>query len=442
MKKFLCIFSAVAAFLVACNKEIAVETPEGIISGHTNITFNLTANHPDDNADTRAVKQGWERGDVIFVFFDNQPAPKHLKMLYDGSVWEYIPSGSSSGSGPVPVGGSSSGNLEFTEGQTGMMRAVYLPFGNGETVYRGTSDEFKFSKVYYAYYATAALDYKVTNNTVSGSFDMVIPDGYVQFHIHEDEAMSSTSGGVALVSTAGYTLATDAVTPAGLQSVLANTLEIVETSDKGAGDEMTGYSYGDGFLFSGRLKGDYPYGGYYFTKTMNSNGIRQDYFVKRDRELKSHSAIKLPAIGDGRWVSVGSDVGVVIEGIAFKTCNYGCTLPEQRGSSYAFDDANALQGVTLPSKEQFEKIVTECGWTWLTVHGHAGTVVKGSGVGFIFLPSKLEQGASRYWSSTEYDIDNLRAWNLYFASFTHNSLLNNVGDMDRRNAFLVRAIQN
>lgn len=89
MKKYLILMLAAAAALVSCGKEILVpetDVPENINETvqATPITFNLSANHPEA---TKAVKEDWQDGDAIFVFFSGAAAPKHLKMTFDGTSW-------------------------------------------------------------------------------------------------------------------------------------------------------------------------------------------------------------------------------------------------------------------------------------------------------------------------------------------------------------------
>ena len=396
MKKYLILMLAAAAALVSCGKEtLAPETVQA-----TPITFNLSANHPEA---TKAVKEDWQDGDAIFVFFTGAAAPKHLKMTYDGTAWT---------SAEYDGATQTAGALGLKNGDTGTMRAVFLPFGSDATVSAdGTS--FTFSETYYAYYLTATLDYAVADNKVSGAFNMVIPDDYVQFFV---EDASATDG--------GYTLGTDAVIPTGVASIAADGT-ITETSDKTAGDDMTGYAYSGGYLFSGKLNGSYNYGGYYFAKTKAADGSRADYFVS-GKALASHSAVKLPANDNvyevkydtpnkGKWVPVGSGINVTLykiqdAGTAWEsigtlgewyTCNYGQSVPEALGSLYTFDDANAL-GVSLPTNAQFQMIAnsSNCSYTWLTVHGQQGAVFK-AGRGFLFLPGHHSAGAGFYWSSTE-----------------------------------------
>ena len=411
MKKYLILILAASAALVSCSKEI-LDSENGNETGQASlVTFNLTASHPDA---TKAVKGGWEAGDAVFVFFSGAAAPKHLKMTFDGTSWS---------SAEYDGATQTAGALGLKNGDTGTMRAVFLPFGSDATVSAdGTS--FTFSTTYYAYYLTATLSYAVADNEVSGAFNMVIPDDYVQFFV-EDAA--ATDG--------AYTLGTDAVIPVGVASVAADGT-ITETSDKAAGDDMTGYAYSGGYLFSGKLT-SWGYGSnYYFAKTKTADNSRADYFVT-GKTLAGHSAVKLPANDNvyevqygspnaGKWVPVGSDINVSLyevtgSGISeavsplgtWHTCNYGQAVPESLGSLYTFDAANAL-GVTLPTKDQFELInnSSNCSYIWLTVHGQQGVVIKAPR-GFLFLPAQSGSNG-HYWSSTEDDSD--YAWLFYFDS--------------------------
>ena len=416
MKKYLILMLAAAAALVSCGKDtLALETVQA-----TPITFNLSANHPDA---TKAVKSGWESGDAIFVFFTGAAAPKHLKMTYDGTSWT---------SAEYNAATQTAGALGLKNGDTGTMRAVFLPFGSDATVSASGTD-FTFSTTYYAYYLTATLPYTVTDNAVSGAFNMVIPEGYVQFFVEDAEA---TDG--------GYTLGTDAVIPTGVASIAADGT-ITETSNKTAGDDMTGYAFSGGYLFSGKLNTGYrsyrwndtekvEANAYYFAKKKVADNTRADYFVS-GKTLTSHSAVKLPANDNvyevkydtpnkGKWIPVGGGITVTLgkfEGSGnsetfasygkWYSCNYNCTKPEQLGALYTFDAANA-QGVTLPTKDQFALINTNCTFTWLTVHGQQGTVVQADS-GFLFLPAQNVYNGD-YWSSTE--DDSIDAWEFNFDS--------------------------
>lgn len=403
MKKYLILILAAAAALVSCGKENLV--PENG-TGTTQVTFHLSANHPDA---TKAVKSSWENGDAIFVFFSGAAAPKHLKMTYDGTAWT---------SAEYDGATQTAGALGLKNGDTGTMRAVFLPFGSDATVSAdGTS--FTFSETYYAYYLTATLGYTVADNKVSGAFNMVIPDDYVQFFI-EDAA--ATDG--------AYTLGTDAVIPVGVASIAADGT-ITETSNKVAGNDMTGYAYQGGYLFSGKLNSSYVSvresgaawiynDAYYFAKTKTADNSRADYYAF-GKSLTSHSAIKLPANSNvyaaqygspnnGKWVPVGSGITVsFFDGDdlmatplgTWDTCNYNQSVPEALGSLYTIDAAKAL-GVTLPTLSQFFAIsrASRCSYTWLTVHGQPGGVFKAV-YGLVFLPG--QSGLGQYWCADSLD---------------------------------------
>ena len=380
--------------LVSCGKEILEPAKEMGEPAAASIAFNLKVNHPDAS---RALKSGWEAGDAIFVFFNNVPAPKFLKMSYDGSAWT---------SAEMDGGTATDGALGLKNGDTGTMRAVFLPFGSNATVSASGTD-FVFNKTWYTYYLTATLDYTVVNNTVSGAFNMTIPEDYVQFFV-EDAAATDEA----------YWLGCDAVIPTGVASISADGT-ITETSDMRAVDDMPGYAYSGGYLFSGKL-GSWGYGSnYYFAKTKTADNSRADYFVT-GKTLGSHSAVKLPANdniyavvsgipNDGKWVPVGSGIPVTLYHSdlttslgTWHTCNYNQSVPESYGTFYKFDEANA-QGATLPTKEQFELIADSgnCSYIRVKIHGLEGTVVKASR-GFLFMPKQPnDDWSGGYWSCTD-----------------------------------------
>lgn len=433
--KALLLLCAILA-LAACSNDDndATLTPTTQTEPTQPITFNLTATHPDDNAatrgwtgdgqtaTTRAVKSTWEAGDAIFVFFSGAAAPKHLKMTFDGSAWT---------SAEYDGATLTAGALGLKNGDTGTMRAVYLPFGSTATV-SASGTSFTFSKTYYAYYLTATLAYTVVGNEVSGAFDMTIPDDYVQFFV-EDAAATDEA----------YTLGCDAVIPTGVASIAADGT-VTETSDKTAAADMPGYSYSGGYLFSGKLTTygyDHPdlgvlsYGGYYFAKTKVSDNTRHDYIVT-GKTLASHSAVKLPANGNSKWEAVGSGIHVTINydaggglggSMGWQTCNYGCSKPEELGTAYSFADANAIDGIKMPNKENFQAMIDHCSWTWVQIHGQMGVVVKGTS-GFIFLPAG-SGSIGYYWTSTA--ADESQSWLLSYLINIHSRTMSATRKTDK-----------
>ena len=423
MKKMhVILLCAALAILTSCGE--AILDPEPLAEETAPIVFNLTANHPEA---TKAVKTGWEDGDVIFVFFNKVFAPKHLKMSFNGSKWTCV---EMNGDTPAP------GCLELKNKDIGQMTAVFLPFCSDATV-SANGTNFIFSKNYYTYYLTAKLDYEVEDNKISGKFIMEIPDGYVQFFIDDADA---TDG--------GYTLATDAVIPVGVASIDRDGNIVPMT--KNAGDDMIGYAYGTGnnkgYLFSGNMVSSYSYKGYYFAKTKVENNpadnTRADYFVtgntgNTENTLMSHSAVKLPANNnvyesesygaDGKWIPVGPMrfVNFYFSSLqsqpdfAWATCNYGASGPEETGTQLRFDEAKTAavgNNYSLPSRAVINLLANKdiVKHTAIAVHGQPGFVISASR-GFIFLPwTSINPISCDYWSGEE-DNNTGNAWYFSFA---------------------------
>ena len=418
MKKIWLLIVMAVAVISSCGQEILDSGND--VSQTDPIVFNLTANHPDA---TKAVKTDWEAGDAVFVFFDKAPAPKHLKMTYDGTKWTSL---EYDGVTAAP------GTLGLQNSDTGTMRAVFLPFGSDASV-KAKGTDFEFSETCYAYYLTATLSYTVTDNKVSGNFQMQIPDGYVQFFVEDANATDEA-----------YLLGTDAVIPVGVASISADGT-VNETSNKTYVDDMPGYAYSGGYLFSGKINTNYSSKrwenqsaveahAYYFAKTKVSDGTRHDYFVS-GKTLDSHSAVKLPANnnvynpgnGEGKWIPVGPDKFVIFYRnngenpflVSWATCNYDASLPEERGTLLSFIDAENSQGsieiptsLRLPSKDLFS-ILADQTHTTITVHGKRGYVISASR-GFIFLPVTTGDSTCDYWSADPHDDAN-NAWYFSFS---------------------------
>lgn len=284
MKKALMFLALATLAVVSCNKEILDNPAEETSSAVPGIVFNLSASHPDGVA-TKAVKAGWEAGDVIFVFFDNVTAPKYLKMSYDGTQWSF-----------VQMNGATAESLGLTEGASGNMRAVYLPFGNDLSV-GADGTAFVFSESVCSYYLTATLTYTVTGGEVTGTFNMRIPEGYVQFFLDDASASASTA----------IELREPHLTPQGIALIEADGT-ITHTSIahgaplKGFVYDKNGSGTEKGYLFSGILAADARNVSTDYHFTLVCGGFSGDYYHKEFSNktfYKGESegrALKLPAV--------------------------------------------------------------------------------------------------------------------------------------------------
>ena len=116
------------------------------------------------------MQDGWQTGDVLFVFFSGQDAPKYLEMKWNGTAWDFTPKN----------------GLSLGASETGTMRAYYLPFGSDASI-AADGASFVFSAAVDCY-VTASLPYTVSDGTVRGVFDPALPVGGYAFFVADDNA--------------------------------------------------------------------------------------------------------------------------------------------------------------------------------------------------------------------------------------------------------------
>lgn len=238
MKKyFMTVCAAVA--LLSCAKEVVepIIVEEAIVEQEEQeaqpLVFNFQINHASmDEPGTKAVKTGWEAGDVVYVFFSGIAAPKHVELTYDGSAWT---------SKQIRTG-KTEGSIGLTT--DGTMTAVYLPFGN-DAVVKTKSSRFGFDQIIYSYYLSCVnAPYTISGDVVSGTLDMSVPDGFVQFFYTDADATDE-----------GALLREAHITPKAVTGVNTDGTLVIESKDDGT--QMPGYVYGTGaakgYLFSGEL---------------------------------------------------------------------------------------------------------------------------------------------------------------------------------------------
>jgi len=332
MKKYLFILCASALALVSCNKELTPADQE--ISDPAQIVFNISAIHPDGAA-TKAVKTGWETGDVVFVFFSGQTAPAYLEMKWTGTDWEFAEKNS----------------LSLASDETGTMTAVYLPFGSDATV-AASEGAYQFSETYYSYYLTDQQSYTVTEGEIDGTFAMSVPEGYVQFFLDDADA-----------GTAEIELREPHLTPQGIASIAADGTISHTTVAHGA--PLPGYAYdkedklngeSKGWLFSGILAEETRNveTDYYFT--LVKGGWNGSYSGKAFdgktlyRGAQEGRALKLPLndwteMENCKPIDLGFDFTSdgVTKRVYWSSCNVGATCDYPTDT----DEFAAARGITI-----------------------------------------------------------------------------------------------
>ena len=317
MKKTMIVLSALLA-LVACNKENV--QPES-----TSTVFNITINHENG---TKAVKSGWENGDVVYVFFSTVAAPNYVKYTYDGTAWS----------------NTKVGTFDITT--NGTMTAIYLPYGN-DAVVSADGTSFKFDKTFTSYFLKAEkAAYTVSGTTVSGTLNMEAPEGFVQFAMPLSGEVNSTATTFFRTTNPSnsqaitYTLSESNIKPVSFTSVSADgTVSQDETAAAGA--PITGYIYGGDINFSGVLSSTVNGNAtdYAFT-FVNDNGTAETYddvtyLLSGSKTLSYKAAIKFPAISSSAW-KVPEPSYVEINGVKWATCNIGATTPCGYGDYFAW----------------------------------------------------------------------------------------------------------
>jgi len=331
MKKFIVILFFAAVSFLSCNKEIS-----GIETISTDIIFDLSASY-QGGLDTKAVKTGWESGDVLYVFFNNVAAPKYLKMSFNGSSWTY-----------TQMNGAVEESLGLAENATGTMRAVYLPFGNSETV-SADGSSFVFSNTYYSYFLTATLGYTVVEGKVSGAFDMQPWANYIQFYL--DDASADPAVDIELRE--------PHLRPWAISSISADGSITMTSQANGA--PLKGYVYdklnkeigeSKGYLFSGYLAAGAQNTSTTYQFTLVVGGWQGTYYQKTFedrtwyRSATEGRALKMPAVSnwttvtDYKPIDLGTDVGG--KRIYWSSRNLGATVDFPAGTGD--DDVIAVNG--------------------------------------------------------------------------------------------------
>lgn len=237
MKKTVLIALCALFTFVACQKTPSAPQTENIEIKE--IVFKIAVNHSDD---TKAVKTGWTDGDKVYVFFEGVTGVKYVTLTRSGSDW-----------GATLTGMTAS---ELAIADPANMYAVFFPYeqpviasdgGSGVTFKTGGHDDAAIDGLsIYSYYMTANSTCTIVDNgdgtaTITGTLNMAIPAGYVQFFINKSSDDYNEDY--------RYRLSVDGVKPTACVSYSAGTFG---TKELKAAQPMWGYKHGtDGIAFSG-----------------------------------------------------------------------------------------------------------------------------------------------------------------------------------------------
>ena len=312
MKKTMIVLSAVLA-LVACNKETPVKDSSIDAS---KFVVNITVNHPDA---TKAVKSGWVDGDKVYVFFDGVTGAKYVELTNDGSTWT-----------PELKGG-----LEVYElNGTGTMYGVYFPYEQPVIAADGDNVTFKTASglSIYTYYMTGSGAYEVDNSaditTLTGSMDMVNPDGYVQFYIGKDGDKYNADG--------KYRLSVAGVKPTAC-TTFSTSAHTFGTKELNPAQPMWGYKLEDGVAFSGVIDDSWSDSANSHVIYLFDTEAAAKTITISGKTLASHAAINFSSTKPSTWSAAVTAPGCVnVGGVKWGRFNLGATAEGTVAANYGW----------------------------------------------------------------------------------------------------------
>ncbi len=180
MKKTIIALGIAAFALAACNKENVTPHPGEVIDA-SKVVFNITVSNAEGQ-DTKGIKTGWENGDIVYVFFEDN-SDQYVRMYYNGFSWDYSDKDN----------GNSYTGLTLTatevEADKKHVTAIYFPSFVNNTAPTLTEGKFGFTNMS-GYYLTANEKYTVTTTDVPGgvstltvNLQMKAPENLIQVYV-------------------------------------------------------------------------------------------------------------------------------------------------------------------------------------------------------------------------------------------------------------------
>lgn len=336
MKKTLKMMVAFVATLnfVACSNEVETQVP--VANNNDQLRLNITVAGLEDNGSTRAVKQDWENGDKLNVWFDKNTAETpDLVLTFDGTEWN---PGTLNNSRVLQASGTMSVMYEAHNDLPG-----YTIFPNRQSLYH---DEYSFaSKPYYHFYRDGGdfplvasvynLAYTYSENTITANISGWSIGTQVQV------VVTGLTGNVSdyqlkcdqLISTGGISV-NGSINPDGAAGCI--------TFDSSSSNlYVGGVANTDGVAFN------------FACITNEANGKATDYtFTLKNKS--THTEMVYTATGKTMTAAANKVQGIKIAsnkfveyqheyvdlGLSVKwaTCNVGANVPEEYGDYFSWGD--------------------------------------------------------------------------------------------------------
>lgn len=314
-------FIAALVVIAGCQKESFVSLNENSES-EAEIRFSIAVNQYNE-ADTKALKEDWDNGDVVFVFFKNIGS-KYIKKVFNGTSWEDT----------FPGGFFSSSDFSAIADTDKNMTAVHFPFSDVTVTYSDSKFSFtRGGKKIYSYYMYSSSSYSVSGTEVSGNILMQKPDKFVQFFVPGEAADVSL-----------YHFMENHLTPKACSSV--SLTGVLEESALVTGHPLIGYPYSGGIIFSGYLETVGLSTNYEFQLVKDCSVSKPfaigTYTLSGTKNVGNNVVLKFPALTSwtlNDWVDLGLSV-------RWGTKNIGAASPDAYGDYYAWGETSTKTDYT------------------------------------------------------------------------------------------------
>ena len=409
MKKIFAILCAASALLISCTK-VAPEAQEietGNAAGKLQVNIAVSR-----EGDTKAVKTGWEKGDVIYVFFNNlavSSTPKYLTLTFDGNGWDNTWYGDA--------------DADLLTMSTGTMSAIYFPFHSGKVSITVSGslyilkDSATNGKIDSYVLRTISSPYNITSGNLTGTLEMKL--------IPEDLGYILTGGGSHPY--AFFMPDQNSGSSYVLECAYLNHMELSYYYNS----SYWQFDYKNTTGAAGYFQNDGVNKGYVFTlyhdETDNrnasgyvfrlTNGTNKYDFFKSVSGSMLPGAYALPSLDSGRWMKVGDNETVTICGKKWATVNLGATDPKEVGTHGTFSSISIPSGWRLPTRTEFEELIAGTEQYYVPYYyedysslykryGGYIFVDKTNHDNFIFFPGDPDDGdRGNYWASDMHHYD-------------------------------------
>ena len=128
----------------------------------------------------------------------------------------------------------------------------------------------------------------------------------------------------------------------------------------------------------------------------------------------------------------------------WSTVNYGANLPEEGGEYVDFPRSDIVSyhwgsNWRIPTKDEYQELINECEWSWTSMNGVNGYIIKGKNGNTVFLPAAglrtdafgiSNKSSLHYWTMTKVETDRFTPTNYLYMLFASESEIKLITEWD------------